>query len=117
MQVMYTYKARCVRVVDGDTADLDIDLGFYLTARHRIRVLGIDTPELHDKDLNVRARAVLARGALEGLLTTPGEIGFPLTIKTEKSDSFGRWLASIQVGGVDVATHLLSLNLAVPFER
>ena len=41
----YKYRARLVRCVDGDTADLDVDLGFYLTARIRCRLTGVDTPE------------------------------------------------------------------------
>ena len=41
----YKYRARLVRCVDGDTADLDVDLGFYLTAKIRCRLTGVNTPE------------------------------------------------------------------------
>lgn len=113
---MYHYRARCIRVIDGDTAELDIDLGFNLTARHRVRVLGIDTPEMNDADPVVRSRARLAKETLTGLLSTPAEHGpWPLVIKTEKADSFGRYLATISAGGIDVATHMLSLGLAAPY--
>ena len=43
--MLYTYKAKLVRCVDGDTIDVEIDLGFYMTAKIRGRLLGVDTPE------------------------------------------------------------------------
>ena len=42
---MYTYRAKLVKVVDGDTVDLDVDLGFHTTLRIRGRLIGVDTPE------------------------------------------------------------------------
>ena len=48
---MYEYKCKMVRVVDGDTVDVDIDLGFGVWMRnHRIRMYGIDTPESRTSD-------------------------------------------------------------------
>ncbi|GAG20500.1 unnamed protein product, partial [marine sediment metagenome] len=43
---MYTYRAKLDRVVDGDTVDLFVDLGFNICIKDRFRLLGIDTPEL-----------------------------------------------------------------------
>ena len=48
---MYTYKAKLDRVVDGDTIDANIDLGFDITIHKRIRLAGIDTPESRTRDL------------------------------------------------------------------
>ena len=49
---MYTYKVKEInRVVDGDTVDITIDLGFGLTKKERVRVAGIDTPESRTRDL------------------------------------------------------------------
>ena len=47
---MYIYQATCTRVVDGDTIDADIDLGFRMLRRERLRLLGIDTPERGQKN-------------------------------------------------------------------
>jgi len=91
--IAYEYRARLRRVVDGDTVDLDVDLGFYLTASLRFRVLGIDTPELRGGTAESKARAREAKDRVEELLSC-GE-GFPLMIRTRKADSFGRWLAAI----------------------
>ena len=43
--MMYRYRAKLVRCVDGDTADIEVDLGFYMTAKIRGRLTGVDTPE------------------------------------------------------------------------
>ncbi|KKI52674.1 hypothetical protein UF69_2267 [Staphylococcus haemolyticus] len=42
---LYTFKATCTNVVDGDTIDIDIDLGFETFAKRRVRLLNVDTPE------------------------------------------------------------------------
>lgn len=44
---MYTYKCTIVRVVDGDTIDIAIDLGFNITIKERVRLEGVDTPEVY----------------------------------------------------------------------
>ena len=48
---MYTYKAKLIRIVDGDTIDAEIDLGFDTIVRKRIRLYGINTPETKTKDI------------------------------------------------------------------
>ena len=53
---MYEYKAKILRVVDGDTVDVDIDLGFGMWMhRERVRMMGIDTPESRTRDLTEKA--------------------------------------------------------------
>ena len=47
MEPCYRYRARLGRVVDGDTIDVLIELGFYVTLRERVRLEGIDTPEIY----------------------------------------------------------------------
>ena len=47
MEPCYRYRARLERVVDGDTIDVLIELGFYVTLRERVRLEGIDTPEIY----------------------------------------------------------------------
>ena len=49
--IMYRYKVSVVKVVDGDTVDVDIDLGFGCLKKQRVRMLGIDTPESRTRDL------------------------------------------------------------------
>ena len=63
---MYEYTARVLKVVDGDTLDLSIDLGFNIWITQRCRLQGIDTPETRtldsaEKVLGLKAKAVLAK--------------------------------------------------------
>ena len=104
----YVYAARCVQVIDGDTLDLDIDLGFHVTLRQRVRLRGIDTPELRGKD---KDRAVAARTEV-----TIWTDGVELLIRTEldEADKYGRLLAEIWVDGLatSLSDHLVERGLA-----
>tara|TARA_B110000093_G_scaffold154964_1_gene171590 strand:- start:448 stop:894 length:447 start_codon:yes stop_codon:yes gene_type:complete len=113
--IMYQYRARVNRVIDGDSVVLDIDLGFntWMNNEH-IRVYGIDTPESRTRDLDEKARGLMATAHVRLLL----EIGDMVTINTHKDSGgkFGRILARItNVDGIDVSTALLEKNLAVPY--
>ena len=59
---MYEYKCRIIKVVDGDTIDVDIDLGFNITlSNQRIRLQGVDTPESRTRDLEEKKFGLLAK--------------------------------------------------------
>ena len=112
----YTYRATVHRVIDGDTVDVDIDVGFHMTSRQRVRLARIDTPELNSKDALIRAQAVLAKARITELVS-----GQPVVISTKKSDSFGRYLGEIFVlvaPGIqaNVSDILLTENLAVLYK-
>lgn len=116
MQPDYTYKAHITAIVDGDTVDAIVDVGFRLTAKLRLRLLGINTPELHSADAGIRKLAQDAKVAVAVALLDKDVI-----IKTQKSDAFGRYLASIfvlQADGswLDFNADLLVRGLAVPFK-
>lgn len=86
---MYQYRAKLIRCVDGDTADLDIDLGFYLTARVRCRLIGVDTPERGRTDYKK------ATAMLENLIAQQSDGEGYFTVSTGKTGKYGRWLVSI----------------------
>ena len=65
---LYEYHAKVVRVIDGDTLDLDVSLGFYVTQKVRVRLAGVNTPEMHDTDATKRAAAQAAKSFVEGLV-------------------------------------------------
>lgn len=106
---MYTYKAELVRVVDGDTVDLRVDVGFYWKAIMRFRLLGCDCPEINRKETSAAGK--IAKAATELWLQDE-----KLTIRTEKSDAFGRWLALIyrEDDHVSLSDHLIEQGHAVP---
>lgn len=88
------YRAYGIRAVDGDTIDVVVDCGFEQYRTERVRVLGVNTPELHDPDSAVRLRAVAAKEFTASLIE-----GTVFTVITTKStaayDKYGRYLASV----------------------
>ena len=66
---MYEYNCKILRVVDGDTVDVDIDLGFGVWMhRERVRMMGIDTPESRTRDLTEKAFGLASKERLKELL-------------------------------------------------
>ena len=66
---MYEYKCNVVKVVDGDTVDVDIDLGFGVWMKdERVRIMGIDTPESRTRDLVEKKFGLAAKEKLTELL-------------------------------------------------
>ena len=90
---MFEYKCNLVKVVDGDTVDVDIDLGFGVWLRkQRIRLYGIDTPESRTRDKVEKVYGLAAKDFLSKMLST-GE----MSIKTHKDakGKFGRILGEL----------------------
>ena len=66
---MYEYRARVIKVVDGDTVDVDIDLGFGVWLKdERVRIMGIDTPESRTRDKEEKKFGLAAKARLKELL-------------------------------------------------
>ncbi len=96
---LFTYPCAVRRVVDGDTLDLIIDLGFGLTLKHRVRLLGVDTPEIRGPE---RPRGIVAAEFVGGWVYEKGENAikeFPLIVGVRKigrpEDKYGRYLGYI----------------------
>jgi len=62
---MYIYNAKCLRVVDGDTLDAQVDLGFDTFKKIRIRLVGINTPESRTRDLEEKAKGLAAKARVK----------------------------------------------------
>jgi micrococcal nuclease len=96
---MYEYYVRKVEnVVDGDTIDVLIDLGFDILFQSRVRLAGIDTPESRTKDLAEKALGLESKEYLKKYLKDAKSV----IIKTEKMDSsekYGRILGWVYVNG------------------
>ena len=64
---MYEYRCKVVKIVDGDTVDVDIDLGFGVwLKKERIRMFGIDTPESRTRDLDEKKYGLMAKMMMRG---------------------------------------------------
>jgi micrococcal nuclease len=105
---MYEYNCKIVRVVDGDTIDVDIDLGFnHWIHDERIRLFGVDCPECRSRDPEEKAAGLAAKDYVKGLLHDGGTY----TLTTKEKGKFGRYLGVIQL------TDKTSVNGALVKER
>lgn len=115
---LYTYRAKVVRVIDGDTLVADVDLGFRIHVNgETFRLYGIDAPETQSRGGRVvteeeKARGLLAKETLRAMLE--GKDIFLCTIK-DKQGKYGRYLARIFYEGVDVNRWLVDNGHAVPY--
>jgi micrococcal nuclease len=97
----YTYKAKIINVVDGDTVDAVIDLGFHIKTTQRLRLLGVDAPELRGPKAKPESAQAAKIYVMDKLMAKE------VNVRTLKSDSFGRWLALIEVDGIDFNAQLI----------
>jgi micrococcal nuclease len=111
---LYTYKATVNRIIDGDTAELTIDLGFTVKWKSTCRFYGINTPELKSRDVAVRDKAKDARLYVSTQLIT----GLEVMIVSRMLDKYGRPLVDIYYGK-DFTNHinqeLVDKQLAVTY--
>ena len=116
---MYEYKCKILRVVDGDTVDIDIDLGFGVWMhKERVRMMGIDTPESRTKDTVEKAFGLASKNRLKELLP----IGSIQVLKTEidksgedKKGKFGRILGDFLIEGKRATDILIEEGHAVAY--
>ena len=111
---MYEYKCEVTRVVDGDTIDCVLDLGFSILHKCRVRLYGIDTPESRTRDLDEKARGKLAAKFLQDSIDS----GKDIVLRSELKDSkgkYGRVLGSIVVDDLDINKAMIANNLAVKY--
>jgi micrococcal nuclease len=112
---MYHYQVNVLRVVDGDTVDVSIDLGFDIWHKARLRLAGIDAPETRTRDLEEKARGFKAKETLTHWLNEAQDEGENITIRSDEYEpqrgKFGRVLATIFVGETNVNAQLLALGL------
>jgi len=110
---MYDYQCKIVRVVDGDTIDVDIDLGFDTwRCGERIRLYGVDTPECRTRDADEKAAGFLAKEFVEDTL----HVGETYTLTTKEKGKFGRYLGVIMLSDkTSINAALVKEHLAVPY--
>ena len=94
---MYNYKISLLRVVDGDTIDAEIDLGFDIKVKKRIRFLGMNAPESRTRDLDEKARGLAAKDRVKALLDGCKNI----QLKSHCIGKFGRCLGEIFLDTID----------------
>jgi len=111
---MYEYSCTVERVVDGDTIDVVLDLGFDIMYKSRVRLYGIDTPESRTRDLDEKARGKMAGAFLKDAVDN----GSKVVIETKLKDSrgkYGRVLGNVVVDGVNINEAMIENFLAVAY--
>ena len=108
----YIYKATVLKVVDGDTFDLLIDLGYHVFIEKRIRLDGVDTPEVRGEE---KTEGLISKAAVEELIGGKQV----KVISVRERDKYGRNIARILFGenDVDLTDHLLENNLGEPYVK
>tara|TARA_R100000278_G_C5440894_1_gene153623 strand:- start:77 stop:493 length:417 start_codon:yes stop_codon:yes gene_type:complete len=111
---MYEYGCKVERVVDGDTVDVVLDLGFDIFHKCRVRLYGIDTPESRTRDLDEKARGKMAGSFLKESI----DAGDKIVIQTKLKDSkgkYGRVLGDVVVDDVNINQLMVDKHLAVKY--
>jgi len=94
---MYTYRAKLDRVIDGDTIDVNIDLGFDISVKKRVRFSGINTPESRTRDLEEKKLGLAAKDRVQSIL----DENKSFIVESKKIGKFGRVLGEIFINTVD----------------
>ena len=94
---MYTYNIELLKIIDGDTIDAKIDLGFDVTIKKRVRFSGVNTPECRTKDLEEKAKGLAAKDRVRQLL----EGSKTIQLTSHGVGKFGRCLGEIHIDVVD----------------
>ena len=91
---MHEYNAKLVKVVDGDTLDAMIDLGFSVWVKKRIRFVGINTPESRTRDLEEKKRGLAAKEKVKDEISKNGN---EFIVKSQGTGKYGRCLGIIML--------------------
>jgi|SRR3989344_410270 len=113
---IYLYKAKVLRVIDGDTVDVQVSLGFNIYINERLRLFGIDAPETRTRDSVEKSAGIASKEWLFNRIH-----GKEIKIRTHDkgTEKYGRWLVQIYIGPdnqlVNVNKEMVDLGLAKPY--
>lgn len=114
LKTEYLYNATVTNVVDGDTIDVTIDLGFNIFSNMRLRLNGVDTKETNSK---ISQERELAQKAKEFVIHKI--LNKKVLLETFKPDKYGRYLANVyidnNIDSFSINTMLINEGLAVPY--
>ena len=111
---MYEYKATVTRVIDGDTIDVDIHLGFdVVLSKQRIRLYGIDTPESRTRNKEEKIRGLISKDYVKDNCY----VGSTIRLQSKERGKFGRILGVIYKDGdtISINQKMIEEGFAVPY--
>lgn len=106
---MYEYKVKVTDVIDGDTIDVVIDLGFDIFTNRRVRLAGIDTPESRTTDLNEKKFGMEAKEYLKHLLGNASNVVIK-TLATDVNEKYGRVLGQVYINSSTMSVNDLLVS-------
>ncbi len=101
------YKGKLLRVIDADTIEAAIFLGFNISIKKKIRLVGINAPETRSRDQKIKEKGLIAKAFLESLFTSKD-----LIIKSKGFDKYGRCLAEVIVEEINIGEKLVTEGYA-----
>lgn len=109
---MYQYRAKLLRVIDGDTVDIEVDLGFKIFHDIRVRLGGVNAPEKNTSE------GMAAKAFVIMWFADPVKAGLPIDVYTRKdsTEKYGRYLADIYCNGESLCQAMLAAGFAVPYD-
>jgi len=111
---MYEYACIVKRIVDGDTVDVDIDLGFDVWLQNeRVRIVGINTPEIRTRDLVEKKYGIAATERAEQLLPVDSK---QILLSQNFKGKFGRILGDFRLENTSFSKQMLAEGHAVPYK-
>jgi len=110
---MYKYSAKLIRVIDGDTIDAMIDLGFDTWVKKRIRLYGINTPEIRTRDIKEKKAGIVATDRLKELMS---DCGGDFILESHGIGKYGRCLGTLFINDININTLLLNEGLAEEYK-
>jgi len=109
---VYEYNCKVKRVVDGDTVDVLIDLGFDVAYASRVRLYGIDTPESRTRDKDEKARGLISKDFLKSWLDKGSVV---IRTRKDKKGKFGRILGEMIVDDININELMIEEHHAVKY--
>ena len=111
---MYEYGCTVTRVVDGDTVDVILDLGFSIFHKCRVRLYGIDTPESRTRNKDEKVRGKLASKYLSDAIHNGTKVVLRSKLKDSKG-KYGRVLGEVVVDDININVSMIENYLAVEY--
>ena len=108
---MYYYKVEILRVVDGDTVDVRMDLGFNVWHKCRVRLMGINAPESRTRDLEEKARGLASKDWLIQKLESAD-----VQMQSHGVGKYGRVLGTLYIDDVDLNNLMVEAGHAVKYD-
>jgi len=113
---MYEYRSSLVRIIDGDTVDVDLDLGFsVILKKQRVRLAGINTPESRTRDLPQKKYGLAAKYRLKELLAEDFPLTIKISINKKARGKYGRILGTLWKGDTNINQQLVDEGHAIEY--